>query len=398
MISSFSLYLVLMVAFWIYAWLGQRLVGRSNGEMGEPSKGHFQAVDGLRGVLALSVFVHHAWCMRNLCLRSLWSDEGDAIFSQAAVYAVTLFFFITGFVFWTKLQREPRLRFGKHLRSRIARLVPAYWAVIGLILLSLVFDSEWIGWTSSVTTLKTINSWMLFTLPGTEGSDDWPLIGRLFLSVVWTLKLEWIFYLIIPFCGWFATRFWRTGLFVGLLLVIHTTVMMNTTNAAIPREIRTLARVTTSNLMFCFSGGILVAEIRRLLCEHYSKINFRGVGFSIFGTGMLVWLFFLMPARYSLEESLWLLIPFLLVTLGNDWFGLLTSKPMLFLGKISYSVYLLHIILLFFTFHWINTIYPVGKISPMAYWLIIAGHGAVLIALSALWHQLFEAPFMKASR
>src|SRR3954467_5416037 len=88
---------------------------------------HLAPIDGLRGLLATSVLIHHATCLRTWHLTGSWK-AASPFFNNCGSYAVTMFFFITGFLFWSKLQRNPRPAIGPHLRSRIARLGPAYWA------------------------------------------------------------------------------------------------------------------------------------------------------------------------------------------------------------------------------------------------------------------------------
>lgn len=355
-------------------------------------------MDGLRGVLALSVFIHHARCIRTLCLKGQWSTEGDDIFAQAAIYAVTLFFFITGFIFWTKLQHNPRPPMGKHLSSRVARLVPAYWASLVVILAYIAVNFDWTHWDYGLPLLKNIVSWLLFTLPGLDAEFRGPGISRIHFFTVWTLKMEWLFYLLIPFCGWFALRVWRTGMFIAVFIILRLWAINGLADLPITEGNREGANTATMVFACLFSGGIAVAAVRPWIRARFHGTDFRGFGFSLLGVGLVLAMFFCTTPKYGFIESAWLIGPFLLITLGNDWFGILTSKPMLFLGRISYSIYLIHGILLFLFFHYLVSFYSIGDIPLMVFYLIIAVFGGIVIAISALSYRLFEAPFMKSLR
>ncbi len=400
MISSFGLYVGLMASFWVLAWLGLKLAAhcRWTDRLNERQQGHFQAVDGLRGVLALSVFVHHASCLRNFCIGGKWTSGSDATFAQAAVYAVTLFFFITGFLFWTKLQNSPRPRLGRFYRARLARLVPAYWACLVVLLLIVAGHSEWTILQHPLATLKAFASWLLFTLPGLDEIHGGPLICSIFSGVTWTLRLEWMFYLMIPFCGWFALRLWRTVLFLFLLVLLHALVVVWAMSglgfAMFPNWIL-LVLWAIQYIAFCFSGGIIAAAIRPWIVARFPHLDFRHLAFSLLGTGMVALTMIpAIPAEYGWLESAWLFVPFLLVVLGNDWFGFLTSAPALLLGRISYSVYLLHGIVLYLAYYCLGRSYPVEKISGTVYWLGITVVGGLVIAAAMFWYRWFEQPFL----
>lgn len=388
----------LLLGFWGCAWVAVRRAGSAANDAAAAGGEKLVAIDGLRGVLALSVFVHHASCARNFFLHGRW-EPMDAVFSQMGTYAVTLFFFITGFLFWTKLQRDPRPGLARHLRSRIRRLGPAYWASVAVIVLLVAAVSHGRLQESPVALAKHLGSWVLFTLPGLININDVRDTWMFDAGVAWTLRLEWMFYLLIPFCGWFAGRAWRAGIFLAVLAGLHWLATRAVSVDAIPWVLRDLALQSALYLLLFFSGGIVAAAVRPWLRERFSRIDFRRPVFSAAGVAAVAATIIFVEQPYgSPRETLALFLPFLLIALGNDWFGFLTSRPALFLGKISYSVYLLHGIVLYLASRGLNKIFPVAEIPAAAYWVFIAALGVVVIAVAALWHRLFEAPFMRPPR
>src|ERR1700730_18220871 len=68
--------------------------------------GRFETLDGLRGFLALSVLGGHAVDMHGLHALGTW-DAGEApLYDHGAYAGVSLFFAITGFLFWLRVLRE----------------------------------------------------------------------------------------------------------------------------------------------------------------------------------------------------------------------------------------------------------------------------------------------------
>src|SRR4051812_45357279 len=122
MILNLAILWGLLAAFWLVVWACQAVSrGSSPAQATAPTPGaaHLLSIDGLRGVLALSVFVGHAAGARMWYRTGQWGAEVGPVFGQVGVYAVTMFFFITGFLFWEKLLRNPKPNIGAHLKSRL---------------------------------------------------------------------------------------------------------------------------------------------------------------------------------------------------------------------------------------------------------------------------------------
>lgn len=388
---SLGLILSLLGLFWGYAWLG--LPRPRETETNEPTR-QFAAIDGLRGVLALSVFIHHAFCTRVWYLRGEWSGDGNRVFLQAGWEAVTLFFFITGFLFWTKLQRQPRLAFLAHLRSRLARLAPAYWAAVVVLLGVVAVRTGGRLQVPRSTLLRSINDWVLFTMPGLSNINGLPNTSQIIANVPWTLQLEWIFYLLVPLLGWFAGGVLRTLLFLVLVQGALGLLMIDESASFFPASIRILGMQSAYHLTRTFAGGIAVAALLPWLRRTFPAVDFKRSWFSIVSISGVLAVMLLGDPVYAFRESVPLLIPFALIVLGNDWFGFLTSPPAQLLGRISYSVYLIHGIVLHVTFLSVNHFFSVAAIPAPYYWFSIAALGAVVVVGARCWHRWFEMPFM----
>ena len=164
-------------------------------------------IDGLRAIAALSVLGYHAW---------LYSMAKPSTAHQGSVWAqgahelrlgLVLFFVLSGYLLFTPWVRAaleggaaPRLR--GYLLRRGARILPAYYvALAGAIVLLWSHDAV------PGVRLPDDNLW-LFAVFGqnfTEGT-----LLRLD-PPMWTLAVEMTFYLVLPVLGWLAVRMRGAG-------------------------------------------------------------------------------------------------------------------------------------------------------------------------------------------
>lgn len=150
-----------------------------------------ESLDGLRGLAALTVFVHHVWShqlgSKNTPeMTNFWSVTGTEL-----RLGLFLFFVLTGFLLYRSFLRHlhegTRPDMGRYLRRRAARILPAYYvAVAGAIVLVALADTRG---------LPPLGQLPLFAVFAQNFSHD------TFLTVdspTWTLCIEIGFYLLLP--------------------------------------------------------------------------------------------------------------------------------------------------------------------------------------------------------
>ena len=88
---------------------------------------------------------------------------------------------------------------------------------------------------------------------------------------------------------------------------------------------------------------------------------------------------------------------FILISCGNDLCGILVSKPAQILGRMAYSIYLIHGLFLFVIFHFIVGTHQASNLSKVEHWLIITVSTPVLILTCLASYWFIEKPGIEAT-
>ncbi len=101
-----------------------------------------------------------------------------------------------------------------------------------------------------------------------------------------------------------------------------------------------------------------------------------------------------MPSRHTLL----MFVVFTAIAYDSRLFAFLRWRPAKFLGTISYSIYLMHAIVLFVVFRVVNRLAPVAEITPRAFWSITCFSGLMTLLCSAATYRFVEHPFLSTKR
>lgn len=166
-------------------------------------------LDVLRGFAALWVMLFHYFSKYNDLFR-LPQDPGPITTFPDGMIGVYLFFMISGFVIFMTIQRSKSgLDF---VVSRFSRLFPTYWVAIvltGTIGFLAPLPGQTIGPLQLVVNLTMLQSFLL--VPGIDG-------------VYWTLGIELGFYFIMLtafLLGWLKRTEWCAWAWLGFVVLVH---------------------------------------------------------------------------------------------------------------------------------------------------------------------------------
>lgn len=354
----------------------------------EKHSGRQLSIDGLRGMLALSVFFLHAAEFYGYRTSGRWLPPPSNVFAQFGVLAVTLFFFITGYVFWRKLSRQSHIPAVPFLYARLARLGPAYlFACVWLFLLT-ASVSAFHRHVSHVLLIGQGAAWLSLLGSGHE-INAMPLT-KIWLGPAWTLRAEGYFYLSLPLLGWFARNRKRLFLLVGVAAILAFLIGL-IHKAGLAGAFVEMVRSYFFFLACMFSVGMATATLR---ATDRMKEFAQGRLASLVCLGLLAMVLVWIHPAYGYAESCCLALPFLCICWGNTFFGLLTSRPALFLGRISYSFYLLHLLTLASADALLGKVLNPTQHGVLAFWAFAGVCGAVALVIASVSYQFLEHPFL----
>ena len=352
----------------VVAWVIVRTSRFYREQDGQPAPGRAQMIDGLRGWLALGVFFTHVALMYAYNAGGAWDAPASAFYRLTGEIAVSLFFMITGFLFWTRaLRGGDRFDTAALYRSRLRRIVPMYLVSVAIMLIVVAVISGFRLNTGPAELARQLRAWLSFGfMRGDEinGVRDAHNIN----AVYWTLAYEWSFYVALPLLAVIARRIGHAALFaVAFVYALAMPVTLN------------------------FIVGALVAILveRRLLGPWLRDWKLAPLPVA----ALIAVLFF--PSAYALVPVLLMSVFFVFVVGGNSLFGLLASAPARVLGTISYSLYLVHCIVVYTVVRAVNARVPIATLQLHEYLLVALLAAVLAIVLSAVTYRYVEYPFLK---
>lgn len=352
------------------------------------------AIDGLRGLAALSVFVFHAWLYTlPVVSASRRSAASDYVLHEMRL-GLVLFFVLSGFLLfgpWARAAEHgtkvPQL--GVYALRRAARIAPAYYLALA----------------GSVALLWGLAGTPGVRLPPAEGLPLFAIFAQnaspqtvmKLDPPLWTIAIEVCFYAVLPLLGWLTLRgrARRRALVTVPIILIAVGLAWNATTSHL--GLGMTYTKTLPAMIGYFACGMLAAVAHQ-----------RGVGAArrsmlLYGGVILVLADAVARALGAASGSS--LIPVMLrelpaaagfamiiaaVACRQRPLKLLGSRPLAALGTVSFGLYLWHVpVLLWLRGH---------GLLPLATWPAIAVALPLSLAIAtASWH-LVERPVIAWAR
>ncbi len=299
--------------------------------MGRMAK-RIDQLDGVRTLAIGAVFLHHAFHVK-----MLWAG-------------VDLFFILSGFLITGILigakQKTLGGYFGHFYERRALRILPPY--LLLLVLTSVFFGLEWARhWYLYLFLMNTLVPFKIYYLES--------------IVVLWSLAVEEQFYLVWPFAVY---RLSETGIawMAGGLIVLAPVLRWVCTPFF--RAHWHIYRLTPFRMDLLAMGALLAVMWRR----HRAKIERYGMYGPIF-TALAIGTLLMLSRRGGFstagntrEVNVWVYELSLIASTGvilwalsGRYVGVLTWAPMRYLGRISYSIYLIHVTMLVVVGRYVTT-------------------------------------------
>ena len=336
-------------------------------------------LDCLRLILASTVFLFHISALTNLSALSLLGKYCNPHF------AVKSFFVISGLLIYRSYTHSSSI--ASYFEKRARRIYPAYFTIIvfaAVVLwpLSTCPPGQYFGigfWKYLGANLLFLN-FLETSLPGVFTANSISAVN----GALWTLKVEVLFYVCIPFLHYFCTRFgtkrimgtvfclsciWKYGF--ALLDYIHRSSGIYSLNNV--RSIYAQLEVQLPGQFVYFGAGIL-------LLLYFDKLKVHFFSISLFTASL-----FLLDHFFTGDvlDVFW--ISGLVLVFGFwRYFGNFSKH-----GDFSYGVYIVHWPIL-----QVLIALGVPRLNPAIFFLVSVS--LVSLASVLMWH-LVESRFLASS-
>ncbi len=347
-------------------------------------------IDIIRGLAALFV----VWMHVSEVFRSLLPEgkPGEWMFTVADTVdfgrvGVVAFFAVSGFVIPASFNHQGWLGLKLFLVRRFFRLYPAFWLSVPL-----AIWSGWYLWDKPVTFLQIVAN--ISIVPQAFGQE--PLEG-----LYWTLQIEMIFYVL-------CMIFFATGLLTHVKNIVIASAFFFTLFAiskmqgfvSLPIYVGHDEGMLSLYLSIMFWGAVYRAW--------HDKRTWK-TGWNIVLWGLPILIIVVMPSllSYKLIQSgviadVWIkfmsshALGLLLFIALASWVSL-AYRPMVFLGEISYALYLFHPIVFYPVYWWAGrTSLDWIRTMPLEFWVVSMTMLSIFVAYFV--HHWIELPAIQKGR
>lgn len=353
-------------------------------------KSREDSLDALRGIAALAVVVAHTTIAGLYNVEPIW---GWLKWSPLKIFwsghqAVILFFVLSGFALVRMWQGIQNNRYDAYFVSRVVRLFPPYIASVILALLVynalsgvVNWDKGWLGIPKPSFSVELLvnHAFMIGQFNTAEVNPPiWSIVHEMRISIIFPL----IYLIVARLGGWGVVGFYVLSAWIGWAM------LGNVRLSAVQGDL-----IQTLHYATFFAVGSFIALRQDSLRETFAGIA------SLQRSAL--WFLALMLYAYPFDNP-WNLgyraFGDLITGLGSATIVCLALtmksnalvKSCGYLGKISYSLYLNHILVLNLSLLLLYRSFG----APLVWLVTIVG--AVL--LSSLMHKLIEVPSIAASR
>ena len=358
---------------------------------GSPAQGgaRVQWLDGVRGVAATFVVVHHIW-------QTAWPSEAPVNLGPWWLgwllyghMAVATFIVVSGFSLALAPMRDGGTLSGgirRFLRRRAWRILPAYWAalIVSILITAVLLEPE----LSSGEIARTFGVYGLL-LQDAAGSPN-PNFA------LWSIAVEWQIYFVFPLILLIGRRtsvVTAVSIAAAMVILAHTAAglggPLDKIHGLTPQF---LALFALGVLAVWLGGGDQAERMRRPVA-----------GVAVVALGSFVLLAATQGSEWMVSRFFWMDLLFgvgVACLLTLMYAGaivparrVLASRALTWLGLFSYSIYLVHEPLTR-VFH--KYVFGPMDLSPLAtFGLSLALGLPVILALCFGFHLVFEAPFLR---
>ncbi|NOV00210.1 acyltransferase family protein [Paenibacillus planticolens] len=366
-------------------------------------KTRLEELDSLRGFAAIFVVFLHMYLMvpGDKFLKIIFEYSPFRLFTSGGE-SVVLFFVLSGFVLSLPYFNNKQSSYFSFVVKRICRIYLPYLftVIVAIICRELFYSGQLKGYSEWFNTIWISSISM-------EVIEDHVILIGTFLSnldpVVWSLLHEMRISIIFPVLMILIVRLnWKQGLALSLLFSLIGMIIYQLSK---PTNTGT-ELVATINYIAMFVIGALLAKYRMTIANKFSLLTKKSKVI-LFVIGLIIYLFlhpsfgiklFLYPEIspfYRTVIDSWAVtgggVILIIFALNSSLFSRLLRNYLInYLGKISYSLYLIHVVVLFSAVHRLHNILPL--------WCIFLLTLIISLIISVGMYHLIERPSIQLGK
>jgi peptidoglycan/LPS O-acetylase OafA/YrhL len=338
----------------------------------QTSSGRYQHIDGLRGIAALLVVCAHSWRINQVGFINDEVLKANYYYNvNLGAIGVQIFFCITAFLFVGKILRSPETNWNIFFISRIKRLVPLYVFFLLLLIaigatLTSKIDFNFLIQTMKVSTMGLMGN--TYKLTGHNASD--------LTSILWTLPFEIKFYIAVPaLCVALSTKRATLISLSAIVIVACLFMYLDEFNAWV----------------YFIIGGLTALVNEKIKMNNTIKFSLKILFIPV--VIALIYSCTIKTQNYGVERFLYMAAFFPVAVLSST--KLLKSKALSFMGEISYSVYLLHLLIIFIVTSTMRMFLKGVELNEFSALLVMATICACVCFVCAFTFKYIEYPFLR---
>lgn len=320
-------------------------------------------VDGFRGILASMVALFHYSATYNIEKTGNWLPYDIHILKNMGSVAVSIFFMISGYLFYSVVSRK-YVCWKSFYLSRLLRIYPLYITIISIIAITAYSIGDG-------TSFEYLIRYFEFRWGPLFGYDGAYIINS---GVQWTLLYEVFFYAALPAIWSLKQRTATIWLIVSIVF------------ACAAHYLYKAGEINLNLFLLFIMGGIcrfVVSKKKRIISSFIM----------LFPALLSLLVAYLYADPYSYIQMTFLFFFFSLILASGNKVKVLSNKYSLVMGDVSYGIYMIHGVVIFLIFRSgiINT-------KVMSAWVYFSLFPLVMIAVTFLASYsliYIERPSMK---
>jgi peptidoglycan/LPS O-acetylase OafA/YrhL len=350
-------------------------------------KRRLEFLDALRGLAAIYVVIYH---MLLLPQPNLVPPRWAAKFALAGGTGITLFFIVSAFsLYYTMpLRLKERSPVGSFYLHRFFRIAPLFYV---LLVLSLIRD-RWLFGQPHAALDVALSAAFVFNLV--------PLKQEGLVWASWTIGVEMLFYLAFPLIYRRVKSCAEAVTFVFVCLLAWSAIQLLLDYPVIPASWKaSILQWSVFRHLPTFAAGILVYHVymsldaAKIHAGHFKSVGDAFIMAGLFG--FMAYLQFWLPTVFG-DDYYWQGVIFGCIFVGlalSPW-TLFVNVLTRYLGKISYSIYLVHTTVVFMLTPVYHFVYQRSPSLSVAFLACLTLTLAIVLPISTLTYRLIEEPGM----